>query len=72
VAIVGHTDTKGTRESNTKLASARAEVVKSIVIDAGVAPELIAVTSLGESKPLVATPDNVDEPRNRRVEVVIH
>jgi len=72
VAIVGHTDTKGTRESNAQLAARRAAVVKDIVIDAGVDPDLIALTSLGESDPLVATADNVDEPRNRRVEVVIH
>ncbi len=42
-----------------------------MVIDAGLAPDLIEVTSYGEHKPLVATADDVDEPRNRRVEVVI-
>lgn len=71
VAIVGHTDTRGSYASNAKLAARRAEVVKDIVIDAGIDPQLIAVTSLGESRPLVATADNVDEPKNRRVEVVI-
>jgi len=71
VAIVGHTDRKGTETANAELASRRARVVQHMVIDAGVASDLIAVTSHGERNPLVATADNVDEPKNRRVEVVI-
>ncbi len=71
VGIVGHTDTIGTAESNAELAERRALAVKALVIDAGVAAELIRVTSLGERNPLVVTADEVDEPQNRRVEVVI-
>jgi len=34
-------------------------------------PANITVTSHGEGNPLIKTADNVSEPRNRRVEVVI-
>lgn len=71
VVVVGHTDTMGTQGDNAALAARRAETVRDIVIDAGLDPALVSVSSHGENSPLVATADNVDEPRNRRVEVII-
>ena len=37
----------------------------------GINQDYLEVTSHGEGNPLVPTPDGVDEPRNRRVEVVV-
>ncbi len=38
---------------------------------AGVDPKGIRTTSHGEGNPLIPTKDNVAEPRNRRVEVIV-
>ncbi|MBF0412410.1 MAG: OmpA family protein [Desulfamplus sp.] len=71
IIISGHTDTVGSMDYNYKLALERAEVMYKILVDKGVAPTNIVVTSHGEGNPLVKTDDNVEEPKNRRVEVVI-
>ena len=71
VSVVGHTDRIGTREDNYKLALERAELVKKILVSQGIDPEDIDVTSHGEDNPLIKTEDEVSEPRNRRVEVIV-
>jgi outer membrane protein OmpA-like peptidoglycan-associated protein len=71
VVISGHTDTVGEMDYNYKLSLERAEVVYKILVAQGVAPANIIVTSHGEGNLLVKTGDNVEEPKNRRVEVVI-
>ena len=71
VSVVGHTDRVGTREHNFRLGLERAELVKQLLVSHGIAPEVIEVASHGEDNPLVKTEDNVSEPRNRRVEVVV-
>jgi len=71
VAVIGHTDRVGSAESNEKLALDRAEAIRDLLVREGLDPKLITVTSHGESNPLVPTEDNVDEPRNRRVEVTV-
>ncbi|HEX9024128.1 MAG TPA: OmpA family protein [Geobacteraceae bacterium] len=71
VSVVGHTDRVGTREHNFRLGLERAGLVKRVLISHGIAADSIDVTSHGKDNPLVATEDNVAEPRNRRVEVVV-
>ena len=71
VYIAGHTDTVGKKELNAKLSLERAEIVKNELVKIGVDAALIRVASHGENDPLVPTPDEVDEPKNRRVEVFI-
>jgi outer membrane protein OmpA-like peptidoglycan-associated protein len=71
VSIIGHTDTQGDAEANAALGLDRAETVRDAVVAAGVDPALVAVASHGESNPLVPTGDEVDEPRNRRVELIV-
>jgi outer membrane protein OmpA-like peptidoglycan-associated protein len=69
VLVIGHTDTQGDLESNDELSRMRAEKVKGFLVGIGVAPERIKVAGRGERELLVPTADNVDEPRNRRVEI---
>src|SRR5258708_1336548 len=69
IAVIGHTDTVGDHETNDLLSAQRAEKVKSFLVEIGIAPERIQVSGGGEGEPLVPTADNVDEPRNRRVEI---
>ena len=71
VSVIGHTDTAGSDEFNNQLARQRAEGVARLLVEAGVDPRLLEVTSHGKAIPLVPTGDNVPEPRNRRVEVTV-
>ncbi len=71
VSVTGHTDTTGSAEINARLALNRAEAVRDLLIEEGLDPALIEVFSHGENNLLVQTEDNVNEPRNRRVEVQV-
>lgn len=66
LVVVGHADRSGTSEFNLLMSARRAEAVKRVLIRLGVAPASIETLALGESEPLVATPDGVREPYNRR------
>ena len=71
VGIVGHTDTAGDEGYNMRLSLRRADAVKKLLVEEGVDPSHITITSHGEENPLIKTGDNVHELRNRRVEVVV-
>jgi len=71
VDVVGHTDRVGSRNSNVKLARARARVLYERMIAAGMDKSRIKLISKGELDPIIRTQDEVAEPRNRRVEVHI-
>lgn len=69
--IEGHTDTTGSRAVNQALSERRAAAVRGYLtqnfgIEAG---RLVAI-GLGQTQLAVQTPDGVDEPRNRRVQIV--
>ncbi len=72
INVSGHTDAVGSDLVNEKLARDRAEFVKDLLIKDGVDPVRMTVSSHGKGNPLVPTPDGVAEPKNRRVEVVVH
>ncbi|MGH1398852.1 MAG: OmpA family protein [Alphaproteobacteria bacterium] len=67
--LAGHTDTSGSKAYNERLARKRADRVKNALIERGVPAGIINTTASGESELLVATPDNVREPANRRVNI---
>jgi outer membrane protein OmpA-like peptidoglycan-associated protein len=71
VSVVGHTDTVGSETTNATLAMRRAEAVRDLLVADGLDPKMIEVDSHGEKNLLIPTPDNTDEPRNRRVEVTV-
>ena len=71
IVISGHTDTVGTHQYNYQLSLDRAQVTSEILVANGAVPANITVSSHGEGNPLIKTADEVAEPRNRRVEVVI-
>ncbi len=71
ISVVGHTDTAGNPEYNLRLSNLRAQAIATILIDKGIKDSYIKTTSHGENNPLVPTKDNVHEPKNRRVEVVV-
>ncbi|MFH0994850.1 MAG: OmpA family protein [Pseudomonadota bacterium] len=71
ISIIGHADTAGDSNYNLKLSTRRAEAVSRLLIERGIKPECLETSSHGEENPLIRTGDNVSEPRNRRVEVVV-
>lgn len=71
ISIIGHTDTVGRVEANEALALRRAQTVSRLMATRGFLADKLVIESHGESNPLVPTPDETDEPRNRRVEVTI-
>lgn len=72
VSISGHADATGSVQLNDALSLERARRVESLLVQQGVEPSLITVSSHGKGNPLIPTPDGVSEPRNRRVVVIIH
>jgi hypothetical protein len=71
ITATGHTDTTGPESYNMALSLRRANAVKNELVRQGVPADAIAVVGRGESQLLVPTGDNVREPQNRRVEIVI-
>lgn len=71
VTVIGHTDTTDQAAANIALGLRRANLIRDLLVKAGLDPSLIEVASHGESDLLVPTPDNTAEPKNRRVEVSV-
>ncbi len=71
VSVIGHSDTAGNKEYNLKLSTRRAVAISHMLVERGIAKEILEITSHGEENPLVPTGDNVDEPKNRRVEIIV-
>lgn len=71
LSITGHTDTTGTEAYNYQLGRLRAEAVLALLKSLGADPVLVDTVSRGKSEPLVRTPDQSLEPRNRRAEVTV-
>ncbi len=69
VAVIGHTDTVGKTEFNDALSLRRAVRVRKDFVDRGIPTHAVNVAGRGEREPIVPTADEVNEPRNRRVEI---
>lgn len=71
VHVVGHTDTTGSDSFNQSLSERRASTVATYIGGQGVNGQRMRTEGRGEREPLVRTPDNTKEPRNRRVDIII-
>ena len=69
IRVIGHTDRVGTVQSNDAFSLKRAAAVRELLIAAGVKPAVIESAGRGEREPVVPTEDEVDEAKNRRVEI---
>ena len=69
VMVIGHTDRVGSLQSNDELSKKRADSIRELLIQSGVPADKLEAVGRGERDPLVATEDEVDEPKNRRVEI---
>jgi outer membrane protein OmpA-like peptidoglycan-associated protein len=71
IAVIVHTDTMGTLEFNDSLSLKRAARVRNDFTGRGIPTDSISIAGRGEREPVVATADEVSEPRNRRVEISV-
>ena len=73
IDVFGFTDTTGSPATNQRLSEQRAQAVADYLIARGVARSRIETRGYGEDPAYLRVPtaDNVDEPRNRRVEIKI-
>jgi outer membrane protein OmpA-like peptidoglycan-associated protein len=73
IDVFGFTDTTGSPATNQRLSEERARAVADYLIARGVARSRIETRGYGEDRAYLRVPtaDNVDEPRNRRVEIKI-
>lgn len=72
IVLNGHTDTKGRASVNMTVSRQRAEIVRKALIERGIPEKHIEVYGFGETDQAVPTKDNVKEPANRRVEIIVN
>ncbi|MCX5831910.1 MAG: OmpA family protein [Deltaproteobacteria bacterium] len=70
IRVIGYTDTVASVGYNRKLSQRRAKSVADALVAKGVKRAIIEIEYYGKEKLLVKTPDGVEEPRNRRVEII--
>jgi outer membrane protein OmpA-like peptidoglycan-associated protein len=68
--VAGHTDTQGAAAYNVKLSQRRSQAIAAWFRKKGLRIPIFH-EGFGEHAPLVATPDEKDEPRNRRVDYIL-
>lgn len=72
ISITGHTDNVGSESYNLRLSQARAETVKTTLLQQGVPPHcILSATGYGESQPVASNATTAGRGQNRRVELRI-
>ena len=71
VEVIGHTDTLGTLKHNQELSMSRAEMIRERLVHDGISTGSISVAGRGQLDLAVKTGPQVDEPKNRRVEITV-
>nr|WP_321410687.1 OmpA family protein [uncultured Carboxylicivirga sp.] len=71
IAISGHTDSSGNKESNQKLSENRAQAVFNYIIEHGINSHRVSYVGYGQLKPVDTNETIEGRQKNRRVEFVI-
>ena len=71
VTVTGFADTVGSPSANMALSQQRANVVKGLLVNAGVPAGAITTAASGDTGLLVDTAPQTNQPKNRRVVIVI-
>jgi outer membrane protein OmpA-like peptidoglycan-associated protein len=72
ISVIGHSDTKGNDKLNEQISFERADTIGKLIQQESKLPvDKVSIESHGEKNLLIKTPDDTDEPRNRRVEVSV-
>jgi len=69
--IEGHTDSRGSDETNQKLSKARAESVAQYLISQGVPAQRVTTAGLASNQPIADNETAEGRANNRRVEIVV-
>ncbi|HSR60280.1 MAG TPA: OmpA family protein [Robiginitalea sp.] len=69
-SVEGHTDSDGDAAMNKTLSEARAQTVKTTLVDLGITPERLVVKGYGEEVPVADNSSPEGKANNRRVEFV--
>jgi outer membrane protein OmpA-like peptidoglycan-associated protein len=72
VTIEGHTDSVGSDELNQQLSEARANAVRTALVERGVSDSQITALGKGESFPVASNDNAAGRQQNRRVELVFN
>lgn len=68
IILEGHTDSSGAANYNKKLSEKRAQAVKDVLVEMGVADSRISVVGYGEERPVASNKTAAGKAQNRRVE----
>ncbi|MCX8071482.1 MAG: OmpA family protein [Candidatus Binatia bacterium] len=71
IQVIGHTDSRGSEESNLELSRRRAQAVAEELVSAGVSASRITTFGRGASSPVATNDTPEGRAMNRRVEIVI-
>ena len=71
VQVTGHSDTVGSDEDNDALSQKRAEEILTLLVSRGFDRSIMSAVGRGERELREPTADNVGNPVNRRVEVIV-
>jgi peptidoglycan-binding protein ArfA len=71
VFVHGHTDAEGAEVANQQLSELRAEVVRSLLVQAGVEAARVHAVGFGAGQPIATNDTAAGRALNRRVEIVI-
>ena len=72
IAVTGYADTVGSPSMNMALSQQRANVVKNMLVQNGVPADSIQTAASGDTGLLVDTAAQTNQPKNRRVVIVIN
>jgi OOP family OmpA-OmpF porin len=68
VQIIGHTDSSGSRSTNLALSQARADAVKTYLVDKGLPPARFETLGAGPDQPVATNATAEGRAKNRRIE----
>jgi len=71
IVVEGHTDSRGSDDTNLALSEQRASSVRDYLVSQGVAQERITAQGRGETQPIATNDTSEGRANNRRVEIVI-
>lgn len=71
ITVVGHTDSQGSEAANQALSQRRADAVRALLEQAGVAPGRLRAVGKGPSEPVADNGTAAGRARNRRVEIIV-
>lgn len=71
ITVGGHTDASGNEAANVRLSTARAEAVRTYLVDAGFAADRIAAVGFGSGQPVADNATREGRAKNRRIAFVV-